>query len=121
MAAAGTTAMAALYLAPRKHIPVISYVGASGFTIYLLHGLVLQILRHYGLTMSADEYRAWKFPLLVLQGFVLALILCSAPVRRLAQPLVRPNANWLFKPEPPPERRVGVANLDRSSEEPEDS
>lgn len=93
----GATMLAGLYLTPRGRIPIISYVGAGGFTIYLLHGLVLRIARINGLMPTPDEYTTWTVPLLIAASFLLALILGSKPVRWLAGPLVRPRAKWLFK------------------------
>lgn len=97
----GVTMLAALYLMPRKRIPFVSYIGAGGFTIYLLHGLVLTVLWHFtGPIPSKEAFRWWMFPGLVLASFALAALLGSRPVRWLARPIVRPNLSWLYRKDP---------------------
>lgn len=88
---------ALLRLLPRRRVPFVSYLGAGGFTIYLLHPLVILPLREHGLISRLDSP-----PLLVAAGLVLTLLLGSPPVRRLAAPLVRPRADWFLARRPAP-------------------
>lgn len=98
LALGGATMLAVLYLTPRKRIPFISYIGAGGFTIYLLHGLVLTVMWYFtGPIPSKDAFRWWMFPGLLLASFALAALLGSRPVRWLAKPIVRPNLSWLYR------------------------
>jgi fucose 4-O-acetylase-like acetyltransferase len=98
LAGGSAAALAVLHLMPRRFIPVISYVGAGGFTIYLMHGLVLRVLNRFGLlpTVADGEWALW---VLVVFAFVLALVLGSKPVRRIVAPIVRPKARWLLIPD----------------------
>lgn len=89
--------LAVLHLMPRRRIRWISYIGAGGFTIYLLHGLVIRLLRRAGLLPTSGE-DWWVVPSMVLLAFALAALLGSRPVRWLARPLVRPKLNWLLRP-----------------------
>lgn len=111
---AGLTALAVLHLMPRGRIRWISYIGAGGFTIYLLHGLVLRILRWMNLLPTPDDGTWWGYPFLFVFGFVLAAILGSAPVRWLARPLVRPKLDWLLLPSEPKPKPEGRDDAPRS-------
>lgn len=95
----GIAMFAALYLAPRRHLPIISYVGAGGFTIYLLHGLVIRLINLIQPSPLALAEEWWQMLLQIAGGFVLALILGSKPVRWLVRPIVRPKVKWLLRPE----------------------
>lgn len=104
------TMLAVLHLVPRRRIRFISYIGAGGFTIYLLHSLVLRFIR-YNFAIYGDRSIPGQF-LLVLAGFVLAAILGSKPVRWLTDPILRPKLRWLFKPDESdatPPRPIGGA------------
>ena len=94
----GLAMFASLYLAPRRHLPIITYVGAGGFTIYLLHGLVIRIINFIEPSFLAQAEAWWEILLQVAGGFALALLLGSKPVRWLVRPIVRPKANWLLLP-----------------------
>jgi fucose 4-O-acetylase-like acetyltransferase len=80
-----------LRLLPRGRVPYVSALGAAGFTVYLLHPLVILPLRELGVLRRVDS--PW---LLMAFGVLLAAVLGSPPVRRLARPLVRPPVDWLF-------------------------
>ncbi|MQS06442.1 acyltransferase family protein [Streptomyces alkaliphilus] len=84
-------------LVPRGRIPVITYLGAGGMYIYLLHPLVLRPLREFGYFDAVDT-RGEQI-LTVLGAIVLAALLASPPLRRLARPVVQPNMPWLFSSE----------------------
>ncbi|UGY91828.1 acyltransferase family protein [Streptomyces gobiensis] len=87
-------------LVPKGRIPVITYLGAGGLYIYLLHPLALRPVMING---GVDWVRSWPEQLaLVLLAAVLAAALASPPVRRLTRPLVQPRLPWLFAPAPAP-------------------
>lgn len=81
-------------LVPRGRIPVITYLGAGGMYIYLIHPLVLRPLREYGVFDRVDQKT--EQVAVVLAAVVLAAALASPPVRKLSKPLVQPNIPWLF-------------------------
>jgi fucose 4-O-acetylase-like acetyltransferase len=93
-------------LVPRRRIPVVTYLGAGGMYIYLLHPLILRPLREYGVFDRID-HKAEQV-VVVLAAVVLAAILASPPIRSLAKPLVQPNMPWLFS------RRVQEESKHRS-------
>lgn len=109
--ALGLTVLAIMHLAPRVHIRWITYIGAGGFTIYLLHGLIVRVLREWGFLPTLDD-PSWTTTLaFVLFSFALAALLGSKPVRWLSRPLLRPRLNWLLAhtpDEPEPVGRVPV-------------
>jgi peptidoglycan/LPS O-acetylase OafA/YrhL len=79
-------------------LPLISALGSAGFTIYLLHPLVILPVREHGWIARVNT------PLeqigLLLCAVLLAIVLGSAPVRRLVRPLTRPPITWLFARTP---------------------
>ncbi|WP_130797629.1 MULTISPECIES: acyltransferase family protein [Streptomyces] len=81
-------------LVPRRRIPVVTYLGAGGMYIYLLHPLVLRPLRETGIFERVDQ-RSEQL-LIILAAVVLAALLASPPVRLLAKPVVQPSVSWLF-------------------------
>ncbi|MGJ3507760.1 acyltransferase family protein [Enemella sp. A6] len=99
IAAGIVLAMAMLHLVPRRRLPFISVVGANGFTIYLLHGAVIRIGRHLG-WLPVDNLAQWQVPALLGLSVVLAFVLGSTPVARIARPLIKPRAEWMFAAEP---------------------
>ncbi|WP_320781525.1 acyltransferase family protein [Streptomyces sp. CRN 30] len=109
LASAAALVVCLLRLVPRRRLPVISAVGAAGFTIYLLHPLVILPFRERGWIERADTPAETAG--LVVCAVLLALVLGSRPVRRLVRPLTRPPAGWLFAPAAPrppqPERTSG--------------
>ncbi|MFD7437423.1 acyltransferase family protein [Streptomyces sp. NPDC059861] len=98
LATAVGLALCLLRVMPRKRLPVISALGAGGFTIYLLHPLVILPVREMGWIQRADT--RLELLGLMLAGVLLAALLGSPFVRRLAQPLTRPPVNWLFARPP---------------------
>ncbi|WP_326599012.1 acyltransferase family protein [Streptomyces sp. NBC_01803] len=92
-------ALAFVRLVPRRKLPLITYLGAGGLYIYLLHPLVLRpVLRWWGLDWVGPWYEQALMPLFAI---ALSLVLGSAPARRLARPFVQPRLPWLFRDEPP--------------------
>jgi fucose 4-O-acetylase-like acetyltransferase len=87
-----------LRLMPRRRVPLISALGAGGFTVYLLHPLVILPLREKGLIARADT--RLELVALVVFGVLLTAFLASPLIRRLAEPLTRPKAGWLLAPIP---------------------
>lgn len=116
--AVGAMSLAVLHLMPRRRLRWISYIGAGGFTIYLLHGLVLRLLRNWELLPTSIDHW-WTVPSMVIASFALAAVLGSKPVRWLARPIVRPNLNWLLLPDTGPRPRTApVPPASRTREEP---
>lgn len=102
-------ALSVLTLTPRRYLPVISAVGSHGFIIYLLHGLVVRLMREFGLLPVAGTDQL-QVPWLVAFSVGLALLLGSTPVHRAMGWLVRPRLGWLLgasTTEPEAVRRVG--------------
>ncbi|MEO3754954.1 acyltransferase family protein [Streptomyces sp. B6B3] len=93
-------ALSFVRLVPRRRLPVITYLGAGGLYIYLLHPLVLRPLQDRGALDWIDS-NLDQVAMLGL-AFVLATVLASPPVRWLARPLVQPRLPWLFRAEPAP-------------------
>ncbi|MFI6337737.1 acyltransferase family protein [Streptomyces sp. NPDC050535] len=104
LATAAALVLCMLRLIPRRRLPLISAMGAGGFTIYLLHPLVILPLREQD-WISRVNTRV-EIVALVLCAIALAMILGSAPVRRLVQPLTRPPVGWLFAPTAPRQQPV---------------
>ncbi|WP_460110762.1 acyltransferase family protein [Streptomyces sp. YKOK-J1] len=98
LASAATLVLCLLRLMPKRRLPLVSALGAGGFTVYLLHPLVILPLREKGLIERADTKP--ELIALLLGGVLLTALLASAPVRRLAQPLTRPPVGWLLAPDP---------------------
>lgn len=90
-------APAFIRLVPRHHLPAVTYLGAGGLFVYLLHPLVLRVFFHYG---GLEWVGPWHEQLAVLAGgCALAAVLASPWVRRLTRPLVQPRLPWLYAPE----------------------
>ncbi|UCM89758.1 acyltransferase family protein [Streptomyces marincola] len=89
IALGATVAVCFVHLVPRRRIPVVTYLGAGGMYIYLLHIFFIRAARHHGLHEHADH---WHGHVAVIAGAaLLAAALASPPVRRLARPLVQPR------------------------------
>lgn len=121
LASAAALVICMLRLVPKRRLPVISAVGAGGFTIYLLHPLVILPFREHGWISRANTPA--EILALILCGVLLALVLGSTPVRRLVRPLTRPPVGWLFAPATPrspqqSERLPQQASAPESAQEP---
>ncbi|MEV7340543.1 acyltransferase family protein [Streptomyces sp. NPDC093544] len=104
LASAAALVLCLLRLIPRRRLPLISTLGAGGFTIYLLHPLVILPIREQDL-ISRVNTRV-EIVGLLLCAVLLAMVLGSPPVRKLVQPLTRPPMGWLFAPAPPRQQPV---------------
>lgn len=96
LASAAALVLCLLRLMPKRRLPLISSLGAGGFTVYLLHPLVILPLREKGLIARADT--TLELAALMVGGVLLTAVLASPLVRRLTQPLTRPSAGWLLAP-----------------------
>ncbi|WP_371670981.1 acyltransferase family protein [Streptomyces sp. NBC_00289] len=100
LAAATGLTLCLLRLMPKRRLPLVSALGAGGFTIYLLHPLVILPVRERGLIERADT--PLEVAALMAGGVMLAAVLASPWVRRLVRPLTRPPVDRLFAPVPSP-------------------
>ncbi|WP_328871872.1 acyltransferase family protein [Streptomyces sp. NBC_00287] len=98
LASAAALVLCLLRLVPKRRLPLISVLGTGGFTIYLLHPLVILPFRERGLIARADTHL--ELIALMVGGVLLAAVLGSPFVRRLVQPLTQPPVDWLFAPMP---------------------
>ncbi|MFE5402788.1 acyltransferase family protein [Streptomyces sp. NPDC056580] len=96
LASAAALVLCLLRLVPKRRLPLISVLGAGGFTVYLLHPLVILPMREKGLIERADTMP--ELIALLTGGVLLTALLASPPVRRLARPLTRPPVAWLLAP-----------------------
>ncbi|GAA1503992.1 acyltransferase family protein [Streptomyces albidochromogenes] len=102
LASAAALVLCLLRLMPRRRLPLVSAVGAGGFTVYLLHPLVILPVREHGWIARVNT--PFEIVGLVLCAVLLTLVLGSPPVRRLVRPLTRPPVGRLFVPAPPDRR-----------------
>ncbi|WP_340560895.1 acyltransferase family protein [Streptomyces sp. GSL17-111] len=103
LAVAAALVLCLLRVTPRRRLPFVSALGSAGFTIYLLHPLVILPFRETGWIARVNT--PGEQVGLVLCAVALAAVLGSPPVRWLARPLVRPPVTRLFappEPAPPP-------------------
>ncbi|MGW0826170.1 acyltransferase family protein [Streptomyces sp. NPDC002845] len=108
-------AVSLIRIIPPKKIPVITYLGAGGLYMYLIHPLVLRQLYWFdfyeGLGGMFDA-------MTVFVGAVLsAALMASRPVRKITRPLVQPRLPWIFSPPESP-RENERAERGRSRSEP---
>ncbi|MFJ1590871.1 acyltransferase family protein [Kitasatospora albolonga] len=103
LASAAVLVLCMLRLMPRRRLPLLSTLGAGGFTIYLLHPLVILPARELGWIARVNT--PVEIVGLVLCAILLTMLLGSPPVRRLARPLTRPSVGWLFAPAAPGPQR----------------
>lgn len=88
-------ALSLVRVVPRQRLPFVTYLGAGGLYIYLLHPLVLRPVKS---VWGFDWVGPWHEQLLVvLMAVGLSAALASPPVRALARPLVQPRLPWLFR------------------------
>ncbi|MFF4762420.1 acyltransferase family protein [Streptomyces sp. NPDC001292] len=99
LASAAALVLCLLRLMPRRRLPLITTLGAGGFTIYLLHPLVILPVREQGWISRVNT--PVEIAGLVLCAVLLTMVLGSPPVRHLVRPLTRPSTGWLFAPTTP--------------------
>ncbi|MBT2413909.1 acyltransferase family protein [Streptomyces sp. ISL-12] len=99
LGAAAGLVVCLLRVMPKRRVPLISVLGSGGFTVYLLHPLVILPLREKGLIERADT--RLELAALLVFAVTLAAALASPPVRRLVQPLTRPPVDRLLFTRPP--------------------
>jgi fucose 4-O-acetylase-like acetyltransferase len=95
-------ALSFIRLVPRRRIPVVTYLGAGGLYVYLLHPLALRPWQSEWGFGWADSGVA-QLALLGLAALVSAA-LASPVVRWLTRPLVQPRLPWLLRTDAPPKR-----------------
>lgn len=90
-------ALSLVRLIPSRRLPVITYLGAGGLYIYLLHPLVLRPLHERDLFEWADTVPEAMGTLLL--SALLGVALACAPMRWLTRPVIQPRLPWLFTAE----------------------
>lgn len=87
--------VAVLVLAPRRRIPVLTYLGSGTMYVYVLHLPVITVLSS---TDFFDHFDS-RVEVLALMagGLLLAAALASAPTRALTRWLVQPKFTWPFR------------------------
>lgn len=94
-----TTALCAavLVLTPRRTTALTS-LGTATLYVYLLHTFALYPIRESGLLGGENSTWPWLVGMIVL-ALVIAVVLSTPIVRRVARPLVEPRVEWLFRRE----------------------
>ncbi len=94
-----TTALCAavLVLAPRRTTAFTSF-GTATLYVYLLHTFALYPIRESGVLGGENSGWPWLVGMIVL-AIVIAVVLSTPFVRRIARPLVEPRVDWLFRRE----------------------
>ncbi|MGP3970336.1 hypothetical protein [Streptomyces sp. 6N223] len=83
-------ALSFVRLVPRRRLPLVTYLGAGGMYIYLLHPLALRLLAHAG--YGVEWVGPWPEQATLLGlATLLAASLASPPVRRLTRPIIQPS------------------------------
>ncbi|RZB17341.1 acyltransferase [Streptomyces sp. F001] len=114
LASAAALVLCLLRVMPKRRLPLISALGAGGFTVYLLHPLVILPLRERGLIARADTHL--EVAALMVGGVVLTAVLASPFIRRLARPLTRPPVGLLLAPAPAPAAPITAELLSKRLE-----
>lgn len=84
-----------------------SGLGAATMYAYLLHGFVVKVTERFHDALVNPAGVA----MIILFGAVLATLLCTGPVRRMARWAVEPDVSWAFtRLRRPPERKQGQEN-----------
>lgn len=97
-----STALTAAFLAlvPRRRT-WFTGLGSATLYAYLLHGFVIMFARSAGWYAAGWPHTAPGVATAGAAGIVLATVLCTPPVRRLARRVVEPDVAWAFKPAAP--------------------
>jgi fucose 4-O-acetylase-like acetyltransferase len=90
LAAGAAVALSLIRLMPHRRLPFVTYLGAGGLYIYLLHPLALRALGHAGIGFTWVGPWPEQAALLCL-ATLLAAALASPPMRRLTRPLIQPG------------------------------
>lgn len=96
-------------LVPRRQTWMTSF-GQATMYVYLLHSFVLYPIRQSGMLRQGLDPDVWLVIMLVA-AIGIAVVLSTAPVRRLFRPLIEPKPRWLFV-RPADEERVGPSRTD---------
>lgn len=85
----------------KKHF--FTYVGSRWMYVYLLHTIVIVVLRYldkqYAFLELVDE--SWEYLLYALAGILLCFLLASKPVRWATRPIIEPKMDFTFMSKPP--------------------
>jgi fucose 4-O-acetylase-like acetyltransferase len=96
-------------LVPRRQTWMTGF-GQATMYVYLLHSFVLYPIRQSGMLRHGLDPDVWLVIMLVA-AVGIAVVLSTAPVRRLFRPLIEPKPRWLFV-RPADEERVGPSRTD---------
>jgi fucose 4-O-acetylase-like acetyltransferase len=107
IALAALLSAAFFVLLPRRETWMTT-LGQYTMYVYLLHSFVLYPLRETGV-LRGEEFPELYLVGMLLFAVVIAIVLSSAPVRKIFRPIVEPKPKWIFadhKDAPPgPSRR----------------
>jgi fucose 4-O-acetylase-like acetyltransferase len=96
-------------LVPRRRTWMTGF-GQATMYVYLLHSFVLYPIRQSGMLRQGLDPDVWLVIMLVA-AVGIAVVLSTAPVRRVFRPLIEPKPRWLFV-HPADEERVGPSRTD---------
>lgn len=96
-------------LVPRRQTWMTSF-GQATMYVYLLHSFVLYPIRQSGMLRQGLDPDVWLVIMLVA-AVGIAVVLSTAPVRRVFRPLIEPKPRWLFV-RAADEERVGPSRTD---------
>ncbi len=96
-------------LVPRRQTWMTGF-GQATMYVYLLHSFVLYPIRQSGMLRQGLDPDVWLVIMLVA-AVGIAVVLSTAPVRRVFRPLIEPKPRWLFV-RPADEERVGPSRTD---------
>ena len=81
-------------LLPRRQTWMTTF-GQYTMYVYLLHSFVLYPLRETGVLRGEEFPELWLIGMLIF-AVVIAIVLSTAPVRRVFRPLIEPKPKWIF-------------------------
>ena len=96
---AAAMTLALLLLVPRGH-SVITVWGTRTLYVYLLHGLIVQLLRGTGVVDWFGEFGSAGVLMLIGLGIAVTLVLSMSWVTKVFWPVIEPKLPVLFEKDP---------------------
>ena len=91
--------IALLLLVPRGH-SIITVWGTRTLYVYLLHGLIVQLLRGTGAVAWFSEFGEGGVLMLIGLGIAITLVLSMTWVTKVFRPVIEPKFDLLFEKDP---------------------